>query len=110
MKDQPFALIGVNSDKLEAAKKAVIDNKLNWRSFQNSREGAADISDDWMVRGWPTIVVLDTDMKIRYRGHSGDEATKIAKELVEKAKAGTKSRDPIFVAAGRGSIQGIAPR
>lgn len=87
MKGQPFALIGVNSDPLEKAKQAVIDNKLNWRSFQNSKEGRDDISDDWMVRGWPTIVVLDTEMKIRYRGHSGDEATKIAKELVAKAKA-----------------------
>ena len=37
-----------------------------------------------MVRGWPTIVVLDADFKIRYRGHDGHEATRIAKELVDK--------------------------
>jgi len=86
MKDQPFALIGVNSDRtIERAKKAIADNQLNWRSFQNQEEGRErKISDDWVVKGWPTVVVLDSDFKIRYRGHSGDKATEIAKELVAK--------------------------
>lgn len=83
MKDKPFALIGVNSDSVEDAKKAIEKNKLNWRSFQNEPEGAkASISEDWCVQGWPTIVVLDADMKIRYRGHDGHEATDVAKRLV----------------------------
>ena len=83
MKDQPFALIGINSDELEAAKKAVEKNKLNWRSFQNERgEGKPSISDDWKVSGWPTLVVLDADMKIAYRGHDGHAASDIAKKLV----------------------------
>lgn len=85
MKDKPFALIGVNSDSVEDAKAAIEREKLNWRSFQNSPEGREKAqSDDWMVRGWPTIVILDADFKIRYRGHNGDEATKVAKELVAK--------------------------
>ena len=40
MKDK-LALIGVNSDSLERAKKAVKENELNWRSFQNQPEGRA---------------------------------------------------------------------
>ena len=64
MKGRPFALIGINSDSVEDAKKAIEREKLNWRSFQNSPEGwERSISDDWMVRGWPTIVVLDADFK-----------------------------------------------
>lgn len=83
MKGKPFALIGINSDSVEDAKKAIEANDLNWRSFQNSPKGRdSSISDDWMVRGWPTIVVLDADFKIRYRGHNGHEATEIAKKLV----------------------------
>ncbi|RMH05124.1 MAG: hypothetical protein D6702_01245 [Planctomycetota bacterium] len=83
MQEKPFVLIGVNSDPLERARKAVAENGLNWRSFQNQPEGAEkQISDDWKVSGWPTIVVLDADFRIRYRGHSGDEATAVAKELV----------------------------
>jgi len=88
MKDKPFALVGVNSDDVARAKKAIEENKLNWRSFQNSPEGAErSISDAWYVRGWPTIVVLDAEMKIQYRGHDGHKATEIAKELVEKLEA-----------------------
>ena len=61
MKDKPFALIGVNSDDTIArAKKAIAENKLNWRSFQNMPEGAeSKISEQWSVQGWPTVVVLD---------------------------------------------------
>ena len=85
MKDKPFALIGVNSDKLDRAKKAVEKNKLNWRSFQNQPDDAKPaIAEDWAVRGWPTIVVLDSKMEIHYRGHDGEKATEVAKALVEK--------------------------
>ena len=88
LKDAPFALVGVNSDKTIArAKKAIEENKLNWRSFQNNPEGAdRKISDDWAVRGWPTVVVLDAEMKIHYRGHDGDKATEVARELLAKMK------------------------
>ena len=83
MKNQPFALIGVNSDSLDRAKKAVEENSLNWRSFQN-QPGWDDpkISDEWQVRGWPTIVVLDAERKVHYRGHDGEAATEVAKKLV----------------------------
>ena len=85
LKDEPFALIGVNSDDLDRARRAVEKNKLNWRSFQNEPAGAGRaISDDWGVRGWPTIVVLDPEMKIHYRGHDGHEATAVAKDLLAK--------------------------
>ena len=86
LKDEPFALVGVNSDKtIERAKQAIEKNGLNWRSFQNNPEGAKrKISDDWMVRGWPTIVVLDAERKIRYRGHDGEAATAVARELLAK--------------------------
>ena len=85
MKDKPFALVGVNSDRtVEVAQDAVARNNLNWRSFQNKVEGQPTISEEWMIQGWPTILILDTEMRIRYRGHDGNEATEVAKELVEK--------------------------
>jgi hypothetical protein len=90
MKDKPFALIGVNSDKdVARAKKAVADNKLNWRSFHAGPQGAGGpIPEAWAIKGWPTIVVLDGERKIHYRGHDGEEATKVAKELVARMTAG----------------------
>ena len=89
MKDRPFALVGVNSDQsLEKIRRVVVEKALNWRSFQNQPEGAAvSISSDWAVRGWPTIVVLDADMRIVYRGHNGTEAIAKAKQLVAALEA-----------------------
>lgn len=86
LKDQPFALIGINSDQtIERAKEAIAKNRLNWRSFQNQPAGTkTSISDAWGVQGWPTIVVLDTEMKVRYRGHDGHAATEVARDLLAK--------------------------
>ncbi|MCA8973514.1 MAG: redoxin domain-containing protein [Planctomycetes bacterium] len=86
LKDAPFALVGVNSDStVERAKQAIEKNNLNWRSFQNKPAGAeTQISKDWAVKGWPTVVVLDTEMKIRYRGHNGQAATEVVRELLAK--------------------------
>lgn len=90
MKDKPFALIGVNSDKdVARAKKAIADNQLNWRSFTCGPMGTGGpLPRAWAVKGWPTIVVLDASFRIRYRGHDGEEATKVAKELVAAMAAG----------------------
>ena len=86
LKDQPFALIGINSDETIArAKEAIAKNRLNWRSFQNQPAGEkSSISDAWAVQGWPTIVVLDAEMKVRYRGHDGHAATEVARDLLAK--------------------------
>jgi hypothetical protein len=90
MQDKPFALIGVNSDKdLAKANKAVADNKLNWRSFHAGPQGTGGpIPRAWGIRGWPTVVVLDAEFKIRYRGHDGDAATAVAKKLVAAMSGG----------------------
>ena len=92
MKDRPFKLIGVNSDDVETAKKAVAANRLNWRSFRNERKGAAAVSDEWCIAGWPTIVVLDEELRIHYRGHDGDEATRVAKRLVGALESARRER------------------
>lgn len=84
MQNRPFALIGVNSDKdLEAIRRIVKEKNLNWRSFQNSPEGSkSSISSEWNVRGWPTLVVLDAERRIHYRGHNGEQAIELVKKLV----------------------------
>lgn len=86
MEGKNFSLIGVNSDNLERAQKAVKDNELNWRSFQNIQADGSKISQAWNVSGWPTLIVIDQNGEIVYRGHNGHEATKIAKKLVGDKK------------------------
>ena len=89
MKGRPFALIGVNSDQdLEKTRKIVKEKELNWRSFQNQPAGAPSaISSAWGVRGWPTIVIIDENMRSRYRGHDGDAAIKLARRLTDELEA-----------------------
>jgi thioredoxin family protein len=92
MKDRPFALVGVNSDKdLAKIRATVKEKKINWRSFQNLPEGASrKISADWSVRGWPTLVVLDAEMRIVYRGHDGEEAIAKVRRLIAELEAKTE--------------------
>lgn len=103
MNDKPFALIGVNSDRdLAKIRQIVIDKELNWRSFQNQPEGATEsIAAAWAVRGWPTLVVIDADFKIRHRSHDGDKAAAIARELVAKLVAEKAARKHEAPPAGR---------
>ncbi len=91
MKGRPFALVGVNSDKDLAEIRQIVKKKeLNWRSFQNQPENASStISTSWAVHGWPTVVILDDQMRIRYRGHDGQAAIDAVKRLVEELEKPT---------------------
>lgn len=92
MAGKPFALIGVNSDRdLEALKKVREDEQITWRSFWNGERGTAGpISQEWKVRGWPTLFVIDAKGQIRYRsvGSPGEETLdQWIDELVAEAEA-----------------------
>ena len=93
MKDEPFALVGVNSDAdyLEKKKKEYVEEQITWRSFTNGPEGTqGPIAKAWNVRGWPTLYLIDHEGKIRYKwlGSPGDEVIdKAVEELVAEAKA-----------------------
>ena len=97
--DEPFALIGVNSDEdREALKEVLKKEEITWRSFWNGGSTAGPISTRWNVRGWPTIYVLDAEGKIRFknvRGEAMDHAVDtLLAELDAKSKAGGKPAAP----------------
>lgn len=85
--DQPFALIGVNSDEdLEQTRKDVKEKEINWRSFWNGQRGTAGpISTQWSVTSWPTIYVIDAKGVIRFKNVRGEELddaiTSLLKEI-----------------------------
>jgi len=66
--DQPFVLIGVNSDEdREATRARITEENLPWRSFWNGgTEGG--IPADWNVRVWGVTYILDASGIIRYKG------------------------------------------
>jgi hypothetical protein len=89
---KPFVLLGVNSDRdREALKKTLVDEKITWRSFWNGGSTGGPISNEWGVRGWPTLVLIDHKGVIRNRweGSPGDAALDQAIEaLVKEAEGG----------------------
>ena len=95
LKDKPFALIGINSDPRETAKKAVEEENLTWRSWWDGGNTSGPIASKWNVSGWPTIYVLDEEGVIRYKNVRGPAMGKAVETLlaemgeeVESGKAG----------------------
>jgi hypothetical protein len=89
LKDEPFALIGVNSDgDLEALKPVLEKERITWRSFWNGPEGTGGpISERWNVKGWPTIYVLDHEGRIRFKGVRGEAMDAAVDALLEELAA-----------------------
>ena len=91
LKDQPFALIGINSDKDREQLQEVLEKeKITWRSFWNGGSTSGPISTAWKVTGWPTIYVLDTNGVIRYRDVRGEAMDRAVDELLEEARVEKK--------------------
>lgn len=86
--DEPFALIGVNSDRdREKIKQICIDKNLTWRSFWNGPQGTGGpISRAWNVTGWPTIYVLDHKGVIRFKNTRGEAMDKAVDQLLAEMK------------------------
>ena len=89
-KNEPFAIVGINSDKnLEALKDVRAKENISWRSFWNGPEGTGGpISSTWNVRGWPTLYILDAKGTIRYKSLGADEQAidKTLEELLAELK------------------------
>src|SRR5437870_4303744 len=86
--DQPFVLLGVNSDVDKKTLKKVLEKEqISWRSFWNGPEGASGgIADAWNVTGWPTIYVLDHKGVIRFKNVRGDAMDKAVDALLKEMK------------------------
>lgn len=105
LKNEPFALIGVNSDSprdlpedatpeqvrkltVENCLKIFKENGITWRNaIDQSTSGPW--ATKWNVRGWPTIYVIDAQGVIRYRDVRDQEMEDAVKALLEEAKAQT---------------------
>lgn len=65
-RDQPFAIVGVNSDSPEVLRDALVREKFPFRWFSDGST-SGPISSRWNVQTWPTIYVLDAEGKIRLK-------------------------------------------
>ncbi len=85
LKDEPFALIGVNilRKKPEALKAVMTKEKLHWRSFADEK---GEISRSWCRPATPAFYLIDQKGIIRRQwiGSSGGKAMHAAiAELIE---------------------------
>ena len=95
MKDKPFAIVGVNSDKsLEVLHKVLEKKQITWPSFFDGGGTGGPIATKWGVRGWPTIYVIDEEGIIRNRGARGKRLDVVVDDLMQKleTKARTKTK------------------
>jgi hypothetical protein len=84
LKDQPFALIGINSDRdRNQLAQRLAQERITWRSFWNGPKGTGGpISSTWGVAGWPTIYVLDQEGVIRFVNLRGENLERAVDELL----------------------------
>src|SRR5579862_2541001 len=80
LEGRPFALIGVAQQGgiFRNLKEFMVLEKMNWRSFVDD-----GISDQWMVRGTPTLYIIDTTGMIRHRWF-GNPGPKVIDGALEK--------------------------
>jgi hypothetical protein len=88
LQDEPFALIGVNSDGDAAkVKEIVTEQDLPWRhAVDGSTDGPWATA--WNVNGWPTLFLLDKDGTIRERDPRGDRMKEAVLEVLRGEKDG----------------------
>lgn len=83
-KDRPFVILGVNGDDPARLKAICEKNELTWRSWASGTKGP--IVQQYKVRSWPTIFVLDKDGIIRYKNVRGDTLENAIESLVKQAE------------------------
>jgi thiol-disulfide isomerase/thioredoxin len=106
---KPFTIVGVNGDmlpddkfKITTADGKVIDNSaavhaaiekngIEWRSFRNGTYG---IANEWNVRSWPTVYLIDHRGIIRgkWKGEPTEKELDVVVEKLVKAAESDKEK------------------
>ena len=87
LREEPFALIGINSDKdREALKEVMEEEKITWPSFWNGGGTKGPISKRWNIKYWPTVYVLDHHGVIRFKDVRGDAMDEAVNQLLQELR------------------------
>jgi thiol-disulfide isomerase/thioredoxin len=96
---RPFALLGVCCDDPERLAGLVEKKTVTWRNFVDGSNGK--INQEWKVKGFPTLYVVDHRGVIRYNGVRDAELEKAVAMLVAEAEG---KAPPDAVAASQPAI------
>src|SRR5262245_58261149 len=83
--DEPFTLLGINSDQSRSAlNKIMKDERITWPNIYGGPPGENEIAGRWNVTGWPTIYILDHEGIIRHRDLRDDDMQNAVEALLKK--------------------------
>lgn len=87
LKDQPFAFIGINTDKMTQAE-FVERAQKEGINFRNALMGSTsnELSRRWNVTYYPTIYVIDANGVIRFKDTRGEDLRKAVHGLLGSRK------------------------
>lgn len=87
LKNEPFELIGINTDPDKAEyRKQIAANGITWRSaWDGSTKGP--LCTAWGIRSFPTIYVLDAKGILRHIGLRGPQLEEAVEALIREAKS-----------------------
>ena len=87
LKDQPFALLGVNSDGGRSALLKIMQKQgITWRQAVDG-DTSGPLAAQWKVTGWPTIYILDARGVIRYKDVQDPQLEDAVAKLINEAKS-----------------------
>ena len=84
--DEPFSLVGVNSDPKDVYRTAIEENNITWPSFWDGGDIYGPIATKWNVWGWPTIYIIDHEGIIRDKDKRGEEMVDVVDRLLAEMK------------------------
>ena len=83
--DEPFALLGINSDPdREALKETLKTEPITWRSWWDETIDGS-IHTQWQITLRPSIHVLDAEGVIRFKDLTGDDLDAAVDALLQEA-------------------------
>jgi peroxiredoxin/HEAT repeat protein len=80
---KPFTILGVNCDDPKKARQVQSSGKVTWRSWADGPNGP--INDQWNVKSFPTVVLLDAEGRIRFKNVRGPALDAAIRQLVREA-------------------------
>lgn len=87
LKDQPFALIGINSDgDAEKLRGILKEQGISWRQAVDGTT-SGPWATKWAIQGWPTLFVIDAKGVIRNIGHDEESMVKTVETCLAELKA-----------------------
>jgi hypothetical protein len=85
--DEPFVLLGVNSDSdREAVKKTIEEEGLTWRSWWDDGSTDGPIQTQWQIEQRPALFILDDQGIIRHKQISPEQLDEALESLLRELK------------------------